>query len=108
MSSAELKKAINDEMVRLQSRDELTERRFELLLWTSDNPCDELAKVAVAAWNRVTVEAMPKMWHGHTCQATKDAWERVGVAVATYLAENPQVADAMLAARNNTNENKGE
>lgn len=77
--------AIIDEMEKMRSNDDLTRRREELMVWSANNPRAELAKVALAAWVNCPVEKLPPSWHGHTCQATKDTWERVGIAVARHL-----------------------
>jgi hypothetical protein len=69
----------------------VTERE-RLDLWSAQNPRDEIARAAICAWNGCPPEAMPASWAGHTCPATKDAWERVGQAVARVVA-------ASLAAR---------
>lgn len=50
---------------------------------------DELGLVALAAWLNVTPAELPQapMFRNYPNNGTKEAWERVGAAVAEYMKE---------------------
>jgi hypothetical protein len=60
---------------------EETSQRRSIRLWQEEHPRDQMGLVALAAWLNVTPEQMPEGMRLHTCQATKDAWARVELAV---------------------------
>lgn len=68
----------------MAAEDESPERK-RLREWTEANPRTELGLIAIAAWCNCTVEQLPPTHRGHTCAATKAAWDRVAKALAEAL-----------------------
>ena len=59
--------------------------REQLAAWRLENPRNELALISLAAWLNCPPDKLPKEMKAHTCPATKEAWARVGEAIAKHL-----------------------
>ena len=66
----------------------------QLAAWRLDNPRNELALAAIAAWVNCAPERLPKEMRAHTCPATKAAWARVGEAVNASAIARAERAEA--------------
>ncbi len=74
--------------------DERTPERKRLDAWSADNPRDERALVAIAAWLNTTPDKLPKEMRFHTCAATKEAWARVADTIAALPAQGvPEIEE---------------
>ena len=65
-----------------EAHDDRTPERRRLDNWSAENPRDQAAQVAIAAWLNTTPDKLPKEMRLHTCAATKEAWARVVDAIA--------------------------
>lgn len=53
---------------------------------------DPLALAMLAAWVNIPVDQLPATMRAHTCEATMEAWKRVGDAALAFHRAAPRLS----------------